>query len=295
MECLICLESSKLVILDCKHPFCQGCLKQGIQNKLNFNQDPLVCPHCSIQINQDILQKSCGVEFFSHVNEEIFKKNLIKPQNDNEMMITCLEVKCKAQFFIWKDSDYYTCFQCRNKFCLKCNSRFHEGLTCRQNQLKQIYTISTIKLRKAEIESGSKECPFCCCLIQRSAGCQIMTCHSVSCKGKNKFCYTCLTKFTDTGYSHFQDRDSYKGKCLVTEIDQKQPNKVPCPGCKTLDPYICQIEKNFCENICTCNICKKILCLNCGSKITDLNYLLHMEQKCQIPQPQPKKSGCIIQ
>ena len=91
-----------------------------------------------------------------------------------------------------------------------------------------------------------------------------------------------------TGFSHFTERDSYKGKCIIPEgSDKQEPNKIPCPSCKTLDPQVCIIEKNFSELICACTICKKVLCLKCGEKVTDKNFLQHMEQVCSKPKPKP--------
>ncbi len=80
-----------------------------------------------------------------------------------------------------------TCEPCEKLYCLKCNNPYHDGYTCDEQITPEMY--ETIKL----IDEISKKCPACNSSIEKTDGCNHMTC-----KCSQHFCWKCFKMFNQS-------------------------------------------------------------------------------------------------
>ena len=65
-------------------------------------------------------------------------------------------------------------------------TKWHEGLTCAQNQAEEPEQDEFASLREIAQEQGWKTCPGCKNMVERNRGCNHMTCRC-----RTEFCYKC--------------------------------------------------------------------------------------------------------
>ncbi|ESP02642.1 hypothetical protein LOTGIDRAFT_138098 [Lottia gigantea] len=82
------------------------------------------------------------------------------------------------------------CDKCELRWCFPCHGPWHEGLSCKDyrkgDRLLQMWAL--------EMKSGqvnAQRCPRCKIFIQRTSGCDHMTCSSC----KTSFCYRCGKRY----------------------------------------------------------------------------------------------------
>ena len=74
------------------------------------------------------------------------------------------------------------CPICKTKLCIRCRTLWHEGKTCAQAQAKP-----SEEMRKlSRVVGYGKQCPSCQHFVQRTGGCNHMTCLC-----RQEFCYRC--------------------------------------------------------------------------------------------------------
>jgi len=79
---------------------------------------------------------------------------------------------------------------CKKEYCLKCRVLFHKDMSCKEYQV----SANPDKNEEAftEFVKGSKlkQCPWCSFWVERTMGCDHMTC-----KCGQHFCYKCGGKY----------------------------------------------------------------------------------------------------
>jgi hypothetical protein len=82
-----------------------------------------------------------------------------------------------------KENSYFQCVSCATKTCMIHRTQFHEGVTCTEFDQKATDEIRSL----ATIAATCKPCPACGEAVEKSKGCDHMTCKC----GKN-YCFSCL-------------------------------------------------------------------------------------------------------
>lgn len=67
------------------------------------------------------------------------------------------------------------------------------------------------------------KCPYCHTMVEKTKGCNHITCQSKVCLGKQHFCYTCCAKLTDyfspivrqDKYSHWKGDSPFSDICNI--------------------------------------------------------------------------------
>lgn len=85
-----------------------------------------------------------------------------------------------------------TCTQCQHVWCFSCHAPWHKDLTCKQHKKGSIKFEQWSKARSAGIANCQK-CPLCQVYIQRTSGCDHMTCNRCD----SHFCYKCGGSFLE--------------------------------------------------------------------------------------------------
>ncbi|KAK9814225.1 hypothetical protein WJX72_002540 [[Myrmecia] bisecta] len=214
--CGICLEELPgvrcLRVGDCKHAFCQDCL--GQQCRLNVREgtiENLRCPEpqCKAPMNRQVVKSLLSPEEAARWEDLELQRTLAHMQD----VVYC--PRCSSACL----EDGQNCAQCARCFfayCSLCNEAWHPGRQCvsaatklelLRNRMKGVRHESGSELRRKElemmslksIEETTKPCPRCSMAIQKSQGCNKMTCANCN----TFFCYRCGREIE--GYSHYKD------------------------------------------------------------------------------------------
>jgi hypothetical protein len=83
-----------------------------------------------------------------------------------------------------EDIEYFECKQCHQYICLPCNTAAHPHTSCADN--KVVDKVEEAKLGEEMLKKGFKKCPWCGRYIEKTVGCNFMTCVC-----KKEFCFKC--------------------------------------------------------------------------------------------------------
>jgi len=98
------------------------------------------------------------------------------------------EHKLPQRFRRFKETDVMiTCRKCQFVWCYNCHAPWHQGLTCKQFQKGEKQFKKWTKSKSRAGIANCQKCPLCRVYIQRSTGCDHMTCN----RCKTNFCYKC--------------------------------------------------------------------------------------------------------
>ncbi|XP_070534844.1 E3 ubiquitin-protein ligase RNF217-like isoform X2 [Ptychodera flava] len=194
-ECQICLVVTDLHLRTCcTMPVCDGCLQE----------------YCSIQVNQKIVKVPCPNpqcnafvsrdEIVFHLdgsNRDKFHRFLLEANKEPHTK-TC--PRCSHLFALDKEifaktkmnpqESKVACPECYLVWCFPCHAPWHEGISCREYKKGDKLLRAWAKERSYG-QNNAQRCPKCRVYIQRSSGCDHMTCS----RCKTEFCYRCGKQF----------------------------------------------------------------------------------------------------
>jgi IBR domain. len=157
-------------------------------SKIDERAFPIRCPalNCHNEISQDFTKDCLGNEKNSHYQqklEDFAFKSFVEKQGDKYSC--CLTADCPFVFEYDGTFVNFQCPKCTKMYCLRCRVEWHDGLTCKQFQeqkdhQKDEYILNFIRGQKF------KQCPQCKYWVERSQGCDAMTCRCGA-----QFCYRC--------------------------------------------------------------------------------------------------------
>lgn len=207
LACGICLEDKNVdkqfITLECDHKFCKDCLENYIKAEIQKGEyihkqnKNITCPNsdCNMDIDFQIINDVISDKNLSNKYESlIMQKELGKKNKDSsEKMIRCPNGDCQFFCFIdMKTTSFVICPTCNHEFCVNGCKKVHRGFTCEQMK----------KIEERENEENRiihfKNCPNCKIPIQKTAGCNHITC---SCG--TGFCYICgSTEWKECGHQY---------------------------------------------------------------------------------------------
>ena len=301
VECPVCMDDvpfAKTLQLSCQHRYCLECLtREWEYNIMNsqISDTILKCPaeNCKMPITYFELKRNLKSEVFQKY-EEFTIKSFELSESKNEMTVVCPNANCQIKYVVFKGASYFTCNQCKVKFCCDCYGSFpeHEGRTCQE--LKEGALSKEEREFREEIRSkGWMPCPHCKMIIEKIEFCNFIRCRSPSCQKKNSFCYLCGQALNEVDhFDHYKDKNPYGNSCVGQNKsedkkkieEKKKTNFVQCPKCKTINEKEVALLENFSNKYCFCKSekCKgKIYCLLCGEGIQDKNAVEHYENSCK--------------
>ncbi|GMR30879.1 hypothetical protein PMAYCL1PPCAC_01074, partial [Pristionchus mayeri] len=185
--------------LSCGHLFCAGCWLAHISESIHRQRLPAACLHPDCRCSVSVSAAKC---LLNSTSVQAYEKATIDALKTAERLITCPE--CKRLHYT-AESAQISC-PCGASLCSHCSSVHHSPLGCdvfdqynmymRRSGFASIYSTSS----DAPIVRNLAQCPKCHLLMQRSEGCNHLTC---SCG--MEFCYRCGNKWASSHYQCTKD------------------------------------------------------------------------------------------
>ncbi|XP_058028396.1 E3 ubiquitin-protein ligase RNF217 isoform X1 [Ahaetulla prasina] len=196
LSCRVCLEEKPLKPLPCcKKPVCEACLKRYLSSQVQVGQADIPCPitECSEHLDETTI-------LFNLPHDDIIKyKYFLELGRIGSSTKPCPQCKHFTTFkrkghipTPTKMENKYKiqCPTCQFVWCFKCHSPWHEGVNCKEFKKGD----KLLRHWASEIEHGQRnaqKCPKCKIHIQRTEGCDHMTCSQCN----TNFCYRCGERY----------------------------------------------------------------------------------------------------
>ncbi|KAG8988487.1 hypothetical protein FRB94_002259 [Tulasnella sp. JGI-2019a] len=160
------------------HEYCLDCMTSYVRTKLeaaNSSGFPIRCPECprtvAWEMDDEVAKKVLGQDL---LDVWFFQKLVISVSS-----FYCPNSKCSAPIAQDVDDPNLTqaeCPSCHISMCFSCRTPWHEGVSCEYNKSPQKEVESEKLLKQLAEKEQWRRCPKCHNLVERTAGCQHMTC-----------------------------------------------------------------------------------------------------------------------
>ncbi|XP_022593534.1 probable E3 ubiquitin-protein ligase RNF217 [Seriola dumerili] len=191
-SCRVCLEDKTIAPLPCcRKAVCDECLKLYVSSQVRVAKPYISCPitECSGNLEEGVV--------ISHLaNEDVAKYRYFLELNQLDSSTKPCP-QCSQFTSLKKHNPNHSehkykiqCSNCQFVWCFKCHAPWHNGLKCRDYRKgdKLLRTWASV------IEHGQRnaqKCPQCKIHIQRTEGCDHMTCTQCN----TNFCYRCGERY----------------------------------------------------------------------------------------------------
>ncbi|XP_067402797.1 E3 ubiquitin-protein ligase RNF217 isoform X1 [Emydura macquarii macquarii] len=196
LSCRVCLEEKPIKPLPCcKKAVCEECLKRYLSAQVQLGQADIKCPitECSEHLDETTV-------LYNLPHDDIIKyKYFLELSRIDSSTKPCPQCKHFTTFTKrghiptpTKLENKYKiqCPTCQFVWCFKCHSPWHEGVNCKEYKRGD----KLLRHWASEIEHGQRnaqKCPKCKIHIQRTEGCDHMTCSQCN----TNFCYRCGERY----------------------------------------------------------------------------------------------------
>ncbi|THU99183.1 hypothetical protein K435DRAFT_606196, partial [Dendrothele bispora CBS 962.96] len=202
--CPVCLmDVSNPVKLGCGHEYCTACIRHFFTADIkNF---PLLCGGddgtCMKPIALPMIEKFLTPSQLNALLETAFTTHIEK---NPQLYRYCKTPGCKQIYKCDTSQSTKTARQCPSclaSVCMRCHEDGHDGMTCEERRI-QGDPAEQERLNNAWArEAGVKRCPECRVWIEKTEGCNHMTC-----KCGAHICWVCMRIFTaQTIYGHMNE------------------------------------------------------------------------------------------
>eukprot|EP00093_Oithona_nana_P001720 01720.XXX_1178_144_1 [CDS] Oithona nana genome sequencing. len=205
-DCNVCLGEKTgrqcLRFTPCNHVFCNDCMKSYFEVQIKEGQmSNLTCPmdKCTCQALPTQVQTLVSAKSFQ-LYEQVLLSTTLESMAD---VVLCPRRHCQCPTIIDREASMGQCPNCTFVFCIYCKASFHGVAPCRihsheQQALLKEYMNSDPKkktllekrygkrrlqvmtdnlMSETYLTENTKACPKCQAPIQKSEGCNKMTCN----------------------------------------------------------------------------------------------------------------------
>ena len=193
-DCIVCFSevaSHTNTRKCCSQVVCKTCIKEIVRTSVeDEGKVHILCPNP--ECKDGVITTDEILANISGGTKERFDK-LRQKENESNSCKTCpnccflTEHKVPRRFGRHRAEDVIiTCSKCQFEWCFRCHAPWHPSITCKQFQKGNKPFRKWTKARTGGVANCQK-CPLCRVYIQRSTGCNHMTCNRCNAE----FCYQC--------------------------------------------------------------------------------------------------------
>ncbi|KAG8949816.1 hypothetical protein FRC03_000230 [Tulasnella sp. 419] len=182
-DCCICMEThpedSVAKVEPCGHKFCRPCIQSYVSSKIRENVFPIVCPLCATGKSKNKGAITGDFIEIIGVSEEDYIKYSQLALTQFSILLECR--KCGKSVNVDKDdlraASIITCPVpgCRGMWCREC-SQFVDDADGANHSCD-----GTKELDRLLMQKGWRRCPGCTTPVEKTAGCDHMTCGVRTC------------------------------------------------------------------------------------------------------------------
>jgi hypothetical protein len=184
--------------LPCEHRLCNGCLEEYLRVQIgDGNVLQVTCPfqNCQVQFEEDDIAASVSAGDFQRYQQMLFLAQI----RQDPTARWCPHPGCETVLHLDPQlgpTQALECRVCGTSSCASCGKAPHPRLTCekaekrQERQEQRMLGKRRTKEKKESIKemkrSGFTKCPGCRAIVEKSSGCNHMTCRC-----GREFCYIC--------------------------------------------------------------------------------------------------------
>ncbi|KAL7888498.1 hypothetical protein AOLI_G00034720 [Acnodon oligacanthus] len=195
LTCRICLDDGHIRPLHCcQMAVCEQCLKTYISSQVIVGRTDIICPitECSGFLEESVVVAHLATEELAKYKYFLELSRLDSSTKPCPQCSLFTSLKGRGLQGSGKAEHKYKvqCSKCQFVWCFKCHAPWHEGLKCREYRKGD----KLLRHWASVIEHGQRnaqKCPRCKIHIQRTEGCDHMTCTQCN----TNFCYRCGEKY----------------------------------------------------------------------------------------------------
>ena len=188
--------------LGCGHSYCSGCLKHFLTSAVDNKTFPLLCvgneATCNVPVAIPFIRRFLPAQTFQNLIEAAFHKYLEQHQQELKY---CTTPDCRQIYRRRTDKTALQCPACFSTICPSCDEEAHAGMSCEEKRILKNPAEQERLNEQLAASSGYKRCPTCRVMIEKTEGCNHMTC-----KCGAHICWKCMDVF-QTGqetYDHMR-------------------------------------------------------------------------------------------
>lgn len=216
-ECQVCFTVAKpsgMTKLSCGHLYCTPCLDDYLTTKITTEGvDSILCAadNCNILIEDDTVMNLLKENTVIAKYLRLILKSYVE---SNKLLRWCPASDCNHVIKVKSLETKLLKCQCNYTFCFCCGETYDDPTKCDyllklKKERQDREEAETLKW----LQENTRNCPKCNAVIEKSGGCNKLTCRNVSCY--YKFCWVCLEAWTP---GHPCDRpDSSENAALEDE------------------------------------------------------------------------------
>ena len=200
-ECIICCEEKvgsefvASVSSKCTHTnkVCKECLRIHVGEEITGKGSISVkCPECRVELQHSEVQVVASSAVFERYDRLLLGSALSKMKDFRY----CTNTRCGAGHVHdgGSDNPIMTCRGCKQMSCFVDQVPWHQGISCEEYQQK-IAEDPHVLANISYLQRYTKSCPNCQRSIQKSGGCNHMTCRRASGGCGHEFCWLCLSPY----------------------------------------------------------------------------------------------------
>lgn len=215
-DCVICwTPADNPIQTACKHLYCTGCFEDlcfagvnsgpGIrcQGDAGNCSEILLLTELQLHLSSAALEDMLEAAFTTHVARHPSDFHYCPTPDCGQIYRAARPAGNNSSTAMTSESPLFKCPTCLVAICIACNVS-HDGLTCAEH----LYYLSGDykALQAAKKKLGIKDCPSCGTLIEKTFGCNHITCSAC----ETHICWVCLQTFPKGGqvYDHMRHKHS---------------------------------------------------------------------------------------
>ena len=198
--CEVCFEPTPVQLPCCSAYVCDDCTYNIVVVNVNDGVTSIPCPspECDQLLMRDDILKLLNSRNDLGTKDKYERFRLSKSSNDREKVcprcswLTTIGTDKKPRR--WKEVDIHiTCEKCSLEWCFKCHAPWHTDISCKDFKRGNKDFRKWIAGKDLKGNANGYHCPSCKIPIQRTTGCNHMTCSDCRCE----FCYRCGCRYVN--------------------------------------------------------------------------------------------------